>query len=206
MSLIKTRQLKMIVLCVITVCLVACNNDKVDDKFSLSDDAVILALGDSLTYGTGAPKTESYPAILENLTGHQVINAGIPGEISQDGLQRLPKLLEEYQPTLVILCHGANDLIRRLDTKALEQNLSNMIDLIRQSGAEVLLVSVPELKFTLNNSPVYASVADKKSVRLEDDIIQIVESDSSLKSDLIHPNAQGYKLIAEEIADWIHYN
>ncbi len=62
----------------------------------LKADATILAFGDSLTYGTGTSKNKAYPAILEKLINHRVINVGIPGEVSRDGLVRLPRLLKEY--------------------------------------------------------------------------------------------------------------
>jgi len=68
----------------------------------LADDAVILAFGDSLTYGSGVnSKTQSYPAMLAKLTGLQVINGGIPGEVTQLGLSRLADVLQEIDPNLV---------------------------------------------------------------------------------------------------------
>ena len=76
--------------------------------------AVILAFGDSLTAGNGAPRASSYPVILQQLTGWQTINAGAPGEISAEGVIRLPGLLQRYHPDLVVLCHGGNDLLRRI--------------------------------------------------------------------------------------------
>ena len=78
----------------------------------LSDNARILAFGDSLTYGTGAQKGEDYPSVLASLTGLEIINAGIPGEVSSDGLKRLPNLLDEHQPDLLILVHGGNDILK----------------------------------------------------------------------------------------------
>ena len=80
----------------------------------ISQGAVILAFGDSLTYGSGAPKNTDYPSVLSALSQHKVINAGIPGEISRTGLRRLPALLDQHQPELLILIHGGNDLLRRI--------------------------------------------------------------------------------------------
>ncbi|MEJ2415039.1 MAG: GDSL-type esterase/lipase family protein, partial [Sulfurimonas sp.] len=82
-------------------------------KQPLSKDTTILAFGDSLTAGYGASKGQDYPAHLQRLSGIKVINAGISGEVSADGLKRLPELLQEYKPQLVILCHGGNDILRK---------------------------------------------------------------------------------------------
>nr|WP_305909554.1 GDSL-type esterase/lipase family protein [Methylomarinum sp. Ch1-1]MDP4522473.1 GDSL-type esterase/lipase family protein [Methylomarinum sp. Ch1-1] len=80
----------------------------------LPTEAVILAFGDSLTYGTGASPQRNYPSVLSQLTGLQVINAGIPGEISRNGRKRLPDILDKQQPDLLILIHGGNDILRKI--------------------------------------------------------------------------------------------
>jgi lysophospholipase L1-like esterase len=162
-------------------------------------DAVILAFGDSLTHGTGASEAQSYPAILARLSGREVINAGVPGEISADGLERLPGLLDEHQPDLLVLCHGGNDFLRRLDTGATADHLRRMIRLAHERGAGVLLVGVPQFGLFLNAAPLYAEVADETGVPHLDWIIPEVLGDASLKSDTVHPNAAGYRRIAEAV-------
>lgn len=179
--------------------LVSCS-DKQPLLTELSDDAVILAFGDSLTYGSGVnSKTQSYPAVLSQLTGLQVINRGIPGEVTQLGLERLADVLQETQPNLVILCHGGNDIIRRLGKEQLQNNLSQMITLIQNTGAEVVLIGVPNFNLMLNVPELYPEIATLNNIPIELNILPKLERDPKMKSDQIHPNVQGYQLMAESI-------
>lgn len=179
------------------VLLTACG-DKAPSLSPLTADSVILAYGDSLTYGYGVnSETESYPAVLSQLTGLKVVNKGISGEISKDGLARLPAVLAEVNPNLVILCHGGNDLIRGLGKQQLTSNLEQMIQLIQSTGAEVMLVAVPNFSLMLSVPELYPQVAEAYNVPIQLDIIRSIETSPKLKSDQIHPNAAGYKLMAE---------
>ena len=166
----------------------------------LPPQAVVLAFGDSLTAGTGAGDNESYPAVLAQLTGLQVVNAGIPGEISASGLQRLPELLEREKPALLILCHGGNDLLGKLDRKALADNLRAMIRLAREKGVAVMLIAVPSPDLALKPPPLYGDVAREFGIPVVMKALQHILGKSSLKSDHIHPNASGYRQLAEAIA------
>ena len=92
----------------VLVLLAGCSDDLVSLR-PLASDTTIVAFGDSLTFGTGAKRDQSYPAVLSELIQRRVVTSGVPGELSKDGLKRLPGVLEEHQPGLVILCHGGND-------------------------------------------------------------------------------------------------
>lgn len=169
-----------------------------------NQESVVLAFGDSLTHGTGASAGQSYPDVLSELLGRQVINGGIPGEVSAAGLKRLPAVLEEYNPTLVILCHGGNDFLRKLNQATTSSNLDAMITLIRSHGADVVLVGVPKLGFGLQVPVLYSQIADQYTIPLQKEILVDLLSDNSMKSDVIHPNASGYRLMAEAIYDLIN--
>jgi acyl-CoA thioesterase-1 len=166
----------------------------------LASDAVILAFGDSLTFGTGATFIESYPAILERLVGRRVVNSGIPGEVTGEGLSRLPEVLEREKPALLILCHGGNDLLRRLDRQQTANNLRAMIRLAQERGAAVVIIAVPSPGLSLSPPAFYRETAAKMKIPFEEEALTKVLSDGSLKSDYIHPNAAGYRRLAESIA------
>ena len=166
----------------------------------LPAQGVILAFGDSLTYGSGVDEAHSYPAILSQLTGREVVNAGIPGEQTPEGLERLPEVLEEYRPQLLILCLGGNDMLRQKSHEEAEHNLQEMVNLSRAAGVEVVLLGVPEpALFGLESAEFYYRLADRLQLPLEAEVIPEVLSDSTLKSDKIHPNAAGYRMMAEAI-------
>lgn len=166
---------------------------------SFGQETVVLCFGDSLTHGTGAPDGQSYPAALANLLGRPVVNVGIPGEVSEAGLKRLPGTLDEYQPTLVILCHGGNDFLRRLDQGATTRNLEAMVEMIKARGTDVVLVGVPKLGFGLAVPTFYATLAEAQEIPFEGESLVDLLGDNSMKSDTIHPNATGYRLMAEAI-------
>ena len=177
----------------------ACGNDA-PPLPRLSDDAVILAFGDSLTFGTGAASTESYPAQLQQLTGRRVINAGVPGEVSAAGVRRLPGLLDRHQPALLVLCHGGNDILRGLSRRALRQNLDNMIRLARQRNIAVVLLAVPEFGLFLQAAEVYAELARSHNIPLQNDALPDILQRASLKADQVHHNGKGYRKLAQSLA------
>jgi lysophospholipase L1-like esterase len=167
----------------------------------LGADAVVLAFGDSLTFGTGASDAESYPAQLQSLIGRRVVRAGVPGEVSAAGLARLPAVLDEYRPALLVLCHGGNDFLRRQPKPDAAANVRAMVGLAKSRGVEVVLVGTPEPGFTVTPPEFYAKIATEFRIPYEGEVVGKILKDAGLKSDPIHPNARGYRLIAERVAE-----
>jgi|GEM_PF-209736 len=169
----------------------------------LPADAVIVAFGDSLTYGTGADDEHTYPHQLELLIGREVINAGVPGETTDQGVRRLPEELADYRPALVILMEGGNDFLRHYPAGDTRRNLRQMIELIRQAGSQVVLVGVPQPKLVLSSAELYQTLAEELQVPYLDGAMAEILSDKTLKSDLIHPNGDGYRRFAEAVAGFL---
>jgi acyl-CoA thioesterase I len=167
---------------------------------ALPEGAVILAFGDSITYGTGADEGEGYPAVLERLLGRQVVNAGVPGETSAEGLERLPGVLAEVQPSLVILCHGGEDMTQGLDAGQLIANLQAMVRIIRGANAEVFLIAVPPPAPYFQPASFYNQIARDMEVSIEVYTLSNVLSRKEMRSEGIHPNAKGYAALAEALS------
>ena len=180
---------------VIAAVLAACGGAKAKlEKLERND--VVLAFGDSLTFGTGAQPNESYPALLERGIGIKVVNAGVPGETSAEGLARLPGVIDEVQPKLLILCHGGNDFLRRLDEAQAARNIREMITIARGKGVAVVLLATPKPGLPPSIPAFYGEIAAEMRVPFEEGVIRKVLVDNTLKSDMVHPNAKGYAQIA----------
>lgn len=166
----------------------------------LAGEARILAFGDSLTRGTGAGNPEaSYPAALAHRLTVEVINAGVPGELSAAGADRLPGLLERERPDLLLLCHGGNDLLRNRDEGALRENLRRMVDSARDMDIPVVLIGVPARAWPLRTAGLYRELAEELNVPLVEDAVAGILRDESLRADPIHPNADGYAHLAKAV-------
>lgn len=171
---------------------------------ALPTGSVVLALGDSITHGTGAAPGESYPDELARLTGWAVVNAGVPGDTAAQVLARLPTLLQDHEPALVLLGAGGNDFLRRLPADETRDALEQAVDLCRAAGAAVLLIAVPRPSLgaaagvSLSDHPLYAALAQSRGVALHADGWSAVLSDPALRDqDRIHANAAGYARFAQ---------
>jgi len=181
----------------LSLALLACKSDVTQSP--LAPDAKVLAFGDSLTYGAGVLPEETYPAQLQAMIQRQVVNGGLSGELSGDGLKRLPIWLDEYEPKLLILCHGANDLLRSLSEEKAAENVRAMVKMARDRGIDVLLIAVP--KFGLMRAPptFYEDIAEEFNIPIERYVLNDIVENSALRTDAVHPNAQGYRMIAQAV-------
>ena len=168
--------------------------------------ATVLALGDSLTSGVGASSDTAYPAVLQQLTGWKVVNGGVSGDTSAQALARLPGLLQQHQPALVIVSIGGNDFLRRQTASDTRARVRQICEQARASGAQVLLVAVPELSLLaaagrLSDHALYEEIADELKIPLHRKGWSTVLADARLRSDQIHANATGYAQVAQGLVE-----
>lgn len=165
----------------------------------------VLAFGDSVTYGTGAAAGEDWPALLAAQTGWQVINAGVPGDTAQAGKSRMQGLLDEHRPALVIIEIGGNDFLRRRPPGQVKEDIRELIRAAKAAGAQVVLVGVPELSLLTvmsgrpTDSPVYEALGKEEGVPVIGEVFSDVLGRPELCADRIHPNAEGYRYLADGI-------
>jgi acyl-CoA thioesterase I len=181
--------------------LVASCGQKAPRLSPVGPNDVIVAFGDSLTYGTGASEEESYPAVLEKLIGRTVVRAGVPGEVTSGGLTRLESVIEEHRPALMIVCLGGNDMLRQSQEAEIRRNLGEIIRTLKGRGIAVVLIGVPRPALISSAPEFYAVLAKEFDVPYEGNVVTDVLYQRELKSDPIHPNAKGYRKMAEAIAD-----
>ena len=165
----------------------------------------VLILGDSLTQGVGASSAQtSYPALLKQQTQWNIINGGVSGNTSAQALARLPELLQHHQPKLVIISIGGNDFLQRLSNSDTQANIAQSIALSQQSGAQVLLVAVPELTLAAavghpNDHAMYAQLAQSHQVYLLEDAWSDILGDDCLRADPVHANDAGYQVFSKRL-------
>jgi acyl-CoA hydrolase len=182
--------------------LAGCAKEKAEP---LPAGSVVLALGDSLTFGAGVKPEEAWPSLLASKTGWTVVNGGVSGDTSGGALERLPALLEENKPALVLVTLGGNDMLRRLPQQETVANLEQVITLIDEHGAKTVMLATPQPSIAgavfqnLSAPDFYKKVAEERQVPLIEDAIPDVLSDPQLKGDPLHPNAAGHRLLSEKI-------
>jgi acyl-CoA thioesterase I len=169
----------------------------------------MLVLGDSLSAAYGIDPDQGWVTLLQQeLTKKypiQIINASVSGETSSGGLARLPALLKEHQPKIVIIELGANDGLRGLPLKILEENLQAMIEVSRTQGAEVVLAGMqipPNYgpRYTLQFKELFPAIAEKNSLQLIPFLLEGVAGNNQLiQEDGLHPTADAQPLIMNNV-------
>lgn len=175
---------------------------------------VIVAFGDSLTAGPGLAPDQAYPAVLQRKLEaagyrYRVVNAGVSGETSSEGLRRIDRALGTADTRVLILATGANDGLRGVALRIIRQNLSAMIERAQSRGVRVLLcgMETPPLhgiQYSLDFHFLFPELAAKYQVPLVPFMLDGVLGRAELNlSDGIHPNAEGAAMVAENIYPYV---
>jgi lysophospholipase L1-like esterase len=190
----------MILLSAVLVLTAACSKTREE---AVPAGSAVLALGDSLTEGAGVTSEQAWPNLLASKTGWIVINGGISGDTSEGALGRLPSLLEQHKPVLVLVTLGGNDMLRHLPEQETVANLEKIITLIKSQGAKVALLATPQPSIAgaafhhLAAADFYQRIADAQNVPLIKNALADVLSEPQLKGDPLHPNVEGHALLSE---------
>jgi len=186
----------------ILVCLMVCGCGGAQLQ-ALSSDDVIVAFGDSLTAGKGVSQEHAYPAMLSEITGKKVVNAGVSGETTAEGLERIATVLDEEAPALLILFEGGNDILRNQDLSKTESNLDAMIVMAKERGIQIALVGLPRKQLFSSTAQFYSDLAESHDLPIEDEIVASLLRQPTMKSDSVHFNRTGYRALAQAIADML---
>jgi acyl-CoA thioesterase I len=195
---------RLVLVIAVLILATACNKMKEE---AIPPGSVVLALGDSLTEGAGVSREEAWPSLLASRTGWVVINGGISGDTSEAALRRLPSLLDQPTPALVLVAVGGNDMLRHLPQLETITNLGKIIAVIRAHGAKPVLLATPNPSLMgavfqhLSAADFYQQVADEQQVPLIKNAFAEVLSDPQYKGDPLHPNAAGHARIADKVFD-----
>jgi lysophospholipase L1-like esterase len=157
-----------------------------------------IAFGDSLTSGYGASDGNDYPTLLGKRIGIPVLNLGTPGATSQDGLVKVDEVLKA-EPRVVLLCFGGNDTLHGVPHSQTFQNLRDMVNRFQEAGAFVVLIGIRTASVRDKYRAEFKQLAKEKQVFYVPNILEGVLGDPRLMSDYVHPNDQGYALIAERL-------
>jgi acyl-CoA thioesterase-1 len=198
----RTRSLSRIFLALVVLLLVACGKAKEEAAAARNPGA---GAGRQPDGAARRDPAEAWPTLLATKTGWLVTNAGVSGDTSAGALQRLPALLDEHSPQLVLVTLGGNDMLRRLPQAQTTANLGQMLLLVKARGAKAVLLATPKPTIAgaafnnLSPAEFYRQVAKDNQVPLIEDAMADVLSDPQLKGDQLHPNAAGHALLSKKV-------
>ena len=171
---------------------------------------VILVLGDSLSAEYGLPRGTGWVHILEqqlekDKSPWTIFNASISGETSSGGISRLPSLLTQKKPGIVMIELGANDALRGLPIAQTETNLRKMIQMSKKSGARVLLfgIQIPTnygQSYTTQFKKLYQQLANEEQIELLPFFLEGVATKPDLfQADRLHPNVKAQSILFNNV-------
>jgi len=159
----------------------------------------IICFGDSITFGYGAQTQESYPVVLSKMIQIPVINAGIDGDTTTEALRRFDSDVLERDPLLVIIEFGGNDFLRKIPKTVTVNNTKEMVERAQAKGAMVAIVDISAGMFLGEYHTAFYNLAKESGAIFIPHILSSIITNPHLKSDFLHPNAEGYKIVTQRI-------
>lgn len=164
-----------------------------------SEGKEIICFGDSITVGVGAPEGKDYTSFLSALLGKDVLNAGVRGDTTQNALKRLKKDVLSKDPYLVIVELGGNDFLQKVPREVTLRNLKKIISRIQGQGIMVALADVSCGLILKGYGKDFKKLARDSGSIFIPNLLKEILNKPSLKYDYIHPNEDGYKIMAERV-------
>lgn len=163
-----------------------------------SQGTEIVAFGDSLIEGVGATEENNLVSLLSYEIGEPIVNLGVSGNTTKDGLNRI-KVLDKYEPKVVILLLGGNDYLRNVPIDETFQNLEKIIQNIQARGSIVVLLGIRGGLLSDKFDSKFKELSRKYKTAYVSDVLDGLLGNSELMSDPIHPNNAGYKKISDRV-------
>lgn len=192
---------KWIGLLLVAACAYYFMKDTAEIKNLHNPGTAVVAFGDSLTAGYGAPKGSAYPAVLAAKLGREVINLGMSGETAAHAPSRLPEVLAQ-NPHMVLIEFGANDFMQNRRMEDALAAVAEIVDAVQQAGAVAVIVDTGAPGMG-HYSRAYKKLAEEKGAIFVPGILEGIFNKRQYKSDMVHPNAAGYEIVAERVYERI---
>jgi len=178
--------------------------NNVNKKIILKPNSKILSFGDSITYGYNLKKEQNYPSKLSKLLNIEVVNSGINGNTTEDGLNRIEEEINLISPDLIILCLGGNDFIQKIPVEETKENLIKIIKIIKKKNIKIILIGTPNLNiYGFYSMDFFEDIAKKENIILNNKVLLKIIKNNNLKIDEVHPNEKGYEILSKEISKMI---
>ncbi len=186
-----------LVLLFMLILLGGCADNEVANRNSRGKQ--IICFGDSITFGYGVDKGEDYPARLSEILNLPVINAGVDGDTSAKALSRLKTDVLDKDPYLVIIEFGGNDFLEKITVGETVKNMAEMIKKIHAAGAMAAVVDISTQFVMADLGKELWRLSRVHQTIFVPHVLDNILTNPSRKSDFIHPNAEGYKIVAERV-------
>ncbi len=158
----------------------------------------IVAFGDSLVKGVGAPEGQDFVSLLSVKIGEPVINLGVPGDTTADGLVRLGEVTD-LEPRIVIVLLGGNDYLKKIPKAETFTNLKSIVTTLQSDGILVVLLGIRGGLLNDRFEEDFEQLAEETGSVYVPNVLDGIFGKSALMSDTVHPNSEGYKIIGDKV-------